>query len=454
LELTRDDAVRASVSRDASGLELVPEYVARPATVAEVSDVIIEAAGLGTFVTAAGSQTSMTGASITDSGVLLSMMAMNAILDVDEKRRIARVQPAVTIGDLNRAIADTGLHFAPDPTSENDATIGGAIACNASGARSLRHGATRGHVYGVTVVGADGTPRSRARSGLEKDTVGFAAAQDPVDWYVGSEGTLGVIVEAELRLLPLPRHLIGLAIPFPDDSSALSFVIAARESLSHSPHCLEYFDREALIIAGTASARPWSEECRAMVYLEDDAELAGLDAVLDGWLEIAEHHQALTSDIRAFDTPQALRDARIFRHAVPATMNERGAAWRRDGGRKVSTDWSVPFRRLPEALEASRRASEKHGAPLPVTYGHAGNGHPHQNYIAESAAALAAVNAAVAETLDTVFRMGGTFSAEHGVGKLKKAWLHRQLSPEQVAVMKAMKNTLDPRGMFGPGNVL
>ena len=454
MELTRDDAVRASVSRDASGLEMVPEYVARPASVAEVSEAIIEAAGLGTFVTAAGSQTSMTGASITDAGVLLSMTGMNAILDVDEKKRIARVQPAVTIGDLNRAIADTGLHFAPDPTSENDATIGGAIACNASGARSLRYGATRGHVHGVTVVGADGAPRSRVRSGLEKDTVGFAAAQDPVDWYVGSEGTLGVIVEAELRLLPLPVQLIGLAIPFPDDSSALSFVIAARESPSHSPHCLEYFDREALRIAGTASARPWSEACGSMIYLEDDAERAGLDAVLDGWLEIGERHHALTSDIRAFDTPQALRDARVFRHAVPATMNERGAAWRRDGGRKVSTDWSVPYRLLPEALDASRRASERHGAPPPVTYGHAGNGHPHQNYIAENADALAAVNAAVAETLDTVFRMGGTFSAEHGVGKLKKAWLHRQLSPEQVAVMKAMKNTLDPRGMFGPGNVL
>ena len=454
MELTRDEAVRASYSRDASGMELVPEYVARPATAEEVSEVVREATGLGSFVTAAGSQTSMTGASITDSGILLSMTSMNGILDVDEKHRIAHVQPSVTIGDLNRAIAATGLHFAPDPTSENDATIGGAIACNASGARSLRYGATRRHVKGVTVVGADAVPRSYVRSGLEKDTVGFAAAQDPVDWYVGSEGTLGVIVAAEVHLLPLPGHRIGLAVPFADESSALSFVIAARESSSHSPHCLEYFDREALTIAGTASARPWSETCGAMVYLEDDAGDSSLDSLLDAWLELGERFHALAGDIRVFDTPQALRDARVFRHAVPATMNERGAAFRRDGGRKVSTDWSVPFRRLPEALAASRRASERHGAPPPVTYGHAGNGHPHQNYIAKDADTLAAVNAAVAETLDTVFEMGGTFSAEHGVGKLKKVWLRRQLSAEQVAVMAAMKNTLDPRGMFGPGNVL
>jgi FAD/FMN-containing dehydrogenases len=112
----------------------------------------------------------------------------------------------VTIGQLNRELADTGLMFAPDPTSEQDATIGGAIACNASGARSLYYGATRRHVNGVRVVHADSSLAEYKRFHGEKTTVGYAAAQDPVDWFVGSEGTLGIVVEAELKLVRAPVH--------------------------------------------------------------------------------------------------------------------------------------------------------------------------------------------------------------------------------------------------------
>ena len=124
-------------------------------------------------------------ASIVDRGVLLSMRAMGRILDIDPTARIARVEPGVTIGALNEELAPLGLRFAPDPTSENDATIGGAIACNASGARSLRYGATRPHVRGVKVVNGDAEVVELRRPRLEKNTVGFHAAQDPVDWIVG-----------------------------------------------------------------------------------------------------------------------------------------------------------------------------------------------------------------------------------------------------------------------------
>jgi FAD/FMN-containing dehydrogenase len=135
-------------------------------------------------------------------------------------------------------------------------------------------------------------------------------------------------------------------------------------------------------------------------------------------------------------------------------MNERGAAFRSHGGRKVSTDWAVPYRRLREALEVSRQAVERHGAPHPVTYGHAGNGHPHQNFIAEDADALERINAAIEETLRLVVSLGGTVSAEHGLGKLKRGWLDLQMSKRQIDVMKAMKSALDPAGIFSPGNIL
>jgi glycolate oxidase len=454
LELTRDVEVRRAYSRDASGLEMIPDAVARPRDPQDVIGVITEAKRLGTFLTPAGSQTSMTGASITDRGILVSLSGMNRIIDIDVEKRIAKVEPGITIGALNRELRETGLHFAPDPTSENDATIGGAIACNASGARSLRYGATRRHVAGLDVVGPEGKLRHVARRRIEKNTVGYFAVQDPIDWYIGSEGTLGVIVDAELSLVPVPVNVIGIAIPFTSQRHALQFVVAAREQSPHLPHCLEYFDVQALTIAGDAAGQPWSSETGAMVYLEDELGESHDDQLLDDWLSLAESHSALSDDIRTFEGAAALREARRIRHSVPATMNERGARYREHGGRKVSTDWSVDYRLLGAVLDAASEAARRHGVPEPVTYGHAGNGHPHQNFIAGDAEALERIHLVVEETLMTVFRYGGTFSAEHGVGKLKRTWLERQLNEDQLNVMRAIKQSLDPGGIFSPGNVL
>ena len=448
--------MRLAQARDASGLEMIPDAVARATAIHDVVNVVSLASGAGVTVTAAGSQTSMTGASITDRGILLSLAGMNRVLDIDENAMTARVEPGVTIGQLNRELAGHGLMFAPDPTSEEDATIGGAIACNASGARSLYYGATRRHVSAVRVVHADATVSEYRRSRAEKNTVGYAAAQDPVDWFVGSEGTLGIVVEAELSLVKRPSNIIGLAIPFGAASSALEFVVAARGGKSgRSARCLEYFDASAIAIASESLGSMWASNTCAMIYLEDDAGEAGsVDPVLAAWLALAENKGALADDIKVFEGSQSLREARVMRHSVPATMNERGAAQIKNGGRKVSTDWAVPYPLLGAALDFSAAAIKRHRAPAPVTYGHAGNGHPHQNFIAIDAGDLQTINGAIEETLSHVIRMGGTVSAEHGLGKLKQAWLGLQLSERQIAVMRAIKNTLDPSGLFAPGNVL
>ena len=149
-----------------------------------------------------------------------------------------------------------------------------------------------------------------------------------------------------------------------------------------------------------------------------------------------------------------LREAREARHAVPATMNERGARQRPHGGRKVSTDWAVPFRRLHEAIATARRLADEAGIDQAVIYGHAGNGHPHQNFIADDAEAVKRIEHVVEETLRAVIAMGGTVAAEHGIGKLKRKWLPLQLSPLQQSAMRAMKRELDPKGILAPGNVL
>ncbi len=456
--ITHDLDVRHAYARDASGLEMIPEGVVRPSSIEEVTELLREASATGTAVTPAGAQSSTTGASITDRGVLLSLRGMAHIGAVDRDTRSIRVQAGAIVADVRRAAEAAGLLFAPDPTSEEESTIGGAIACNASGARSLRYGATGRHVRALTVLLVTGERLELRRPALEKNTVGYPIAHDPVEWFVGSEGTLGVVVEAELALLPLPEQVLGLAVPFVREADALAFVVSARQSGVVYPRCLEFFDQGALDIAriaeGTAN---WASSATAMVYVEEtgaDESRASDELPLEAWLALAEAHRALDSDIRVYDSPSSLRDARRMRHAVPATMNERGGACRPQGGRKVSTDWAVPYPKLLDALSMARRFADDAGIPRGIAYGHAGNGHPHQNFIAHDAAELHRIEQVVQATLREVIGMGGTVAAEHGIGKIKRRWLPMQTSDAQLRVMRAIKHEFDPHGLLAPGNVL
>ncbi|MBC8086934.1 MAG: FAD-binding oxidoreductase [Phycisphaerae bacterium] len=454
---TADSDVRRAYARDVSGLELTPEFVSRPASAAETVELLKEAHDARVPVTTAGAQSSTTGASITDSGILLSLRGLAGGIVINPETRTARVDAGVIVGDVRRAAAEHGLLFTPDPTSEEESTVGGAVACNASGARSLRYGATRPHVRALTVALADGTVHEFRRSQLEKNTVGFAIAHEPVDWFVGSEGTLGVVLSAEFGLLPLPLQSIGLAIPFPNEANALAFVADARRSRKLNARCLEYFDNLALGIAREregSNAPGTLGSC--MVYAEETGSDTDPESELplDAWLELAEAHHADTGDIRVYDSEPALLAARRLRHAVPSTMNERGSRFIAAGGRKVSTDWAVPFTLLAQTLDKARQHADAAGIEQAVAYGHAGNGHPHQNFVARDADELRRIEKVVEATLLDVLAVGGTVAAEHGIGKLKRKWLPLQMSPVQQRAMRALKCELDPLGLLAPGNVL
>jgi FAD/FMN-containing dehydrogenase len=474
---TTDLGVRESFAQDASGLALLPEAVARPVTADEVVDLLRAAHAAGTPVTPAGALTGYVGGALSDRGVVLSLRAMDRVLDVDERAGVVRAEPGALLGDVKRAAAERGLLLAPDPTSEEECSVGGAVAANASGGRSLKYGATRAHVRALTVALADGRVLELRRPGLEKNTAGYHPVHDPVDWFVGSEGTLGVVLAAEFQLLPLPSAVTGLGVPFRDAAGALAFVAEARrlrdasrtaEALGSAadvaraaaagvnPRCLEYLDANAFVIARDYARRSlggsWGEGAGAYVYVEEEA-FGDAEPALDEWLALAERHGALADDIQAFDGEAQLREARRMRHAVPATLNERAARYRAAGGRKVSTDWAVPYPRLAEALAVAERVAAAHGVEVAAVFGHAGNGHPHQHFVARDAAELERVDEAVDATLREVLAMGGTVAAEHGIGKLKRRWLPLQLGAVQLGVMRALKRELDPAGILAPGNV-
>ena len=454
---TTDLGVRTAFAADASGLVLTPEAVARPTSADQVVEVLRAAYAAHEPVTPAGALTGYSGGAVTDRGTVLSLRAMDRVLDVDPIARSIRAEPGALFGDVKRVAADHGFLLAPDPTSEEECSVGGAVAANASGARSLLYGATRSHVRALTVALADGRVLELRRPHLEKNTAGYAMAHDPVDWFVGSEGTLGVVLAAEFALLPLPEAVTGLGIPFRTAAGALAFVAEARarrDAGALRPRCLEYLDAPAFAVARDFARQSlggsWGEGAAGYVYVEE--EHAG-EPALDLWLELAERHDALADDVQAFEGEGALREARRMRHAVPATLNERAARYRAAGGRKVSTDWAVPYPRLAEALDASAAISRARGVEVAAVFGHAGNGHPHQHYVARDAAELERVEEAVDATLRHVVAMGGTVSAEHGIGKLKRRWLSLQLSPVQLGAMRALKQELDPRGILAPGNV-
>ena len=450
--LSNDKSVREAYDADSSGLHLVPDLVARPESVDDVVELVKEARTDRIAITCAGAQTSTTGASITDKGILLSLRALNHVGEVDQQMRTVKVGPGALVGDIKRVVAASGLLFAPDPTSEEESTIGGAIACNASGARTFKYGATRRHVRALKVVMASGEMMEFRRSDLEKNTVGYAFAHDPIDWFIGSEGTLGVIVEAELGLLPLPQRVVGLAAMFRTESQGLEFVVASREARSVTPRCIEYFDDRALEIARSTASGVIPPDARAMVYVEEEID-DDLDASLARWLELIE---SVATDFEpiVFEGESRLREARRLRHSIPAAMNERGGKHRKAGGRKVGTDWAVPYRKLEAAIQAARSFAAELGLEKPVIYGHAGNGHPHQNFIARDESELRTIENVVEKTLSHILTLGGTVAAEHGIGKIKRRWLPLQMNQLQISMMTAVKRELDPLGILAPGNIL
>ena len=451
--LSSDRSVREAYAADASGLHLVPELVSRPESIEEVVDLLRRATADRTPITCAGAQTSTTAASITDKGALLSLRALDSISAVDERTRTIKVGPGALVGEVKRTAAAGGLLFAPDPTSEEESTIGGAIACNASGARTFKYGATRKHVQALKVVMANGELMEFRRSNLEKNTVGYAFAHDPIDWFIGSEGTLGVVVEAELTLLPLPAHVVGLAVFFTTEEEALRFVVATRDSATVAPRCIEYFDNQAIGIARTVGhGGVLPDGAAGMIYVEEEIG-DDLDSTLGRWGELIESI-APDFDPLVFDGEARLREARRIRHSVPTTMNERGTRHRDAGGRRVSTDWAVPYHKVAEAIRTARAFAAERGVEQAVIYGHVGNGHPHQNYIARNARELATIEEVVEQTLKRVLAFGGTVAAEHGIGKVKRRWLPLQMSGLQIAMMTAVKRELDPLGILAPGNIL
>lgn len=461
--ITTDPEACGAYAADASGLSRRPDAVARPENEEEVAEILRLCSARRIPVTAQGLRSSTTGASVPATGVVLSLERMARLVEIDAERRVAVAEPGIVTAEFKRQVRAAGLFYPVDPTSEEECTLGGTVACNASGSRTYRYGPTRPYVRALSVVLADGSIRQVRRIDADKNSAGFFGLQNPVDLWIGSEGTLGIVTRIEVDLLPPPPGFFGAMAFFPDGPAAIRFVLEAdaarREgqatgAASLRPRCLELFDAASLdLIRPEAGGVRIPERAGAAVFFEEEAAPDDAIDAMERWYAAIESGQGMADDTIIAQTETEQAELRRLRHALPAGMNERGARAVAAGGRKVSTDFAVPLARLPQMMEEAYQIARELFGGFVIAYGHAGNGHPHFNLLAEDPVALGRAREAARQMARRALALGGTLAAEHGVGKIKAGLFRELYPPWLIEAHRAIKQAIDPRGILAPGNL-
>ncbi|MEQ3554308.1 FAD-linked oxidase C-terminal domain-containing protein [Pseudonocardia nematodicida] len=433
---TDDAAARAAARLDRSGFDpgSDPDAVVVARSVDDVTTVLTHAHATGTPVVVRGAGTGLSGGTVAGAGsVVLDLSRLDRIVEVSPADELAVVEPGVITADLDAAAAAHGLRYAPDPASLAISTIGGNIATNAGGLRCAKYGVTRDSVLGLDVVLADGRRISTGRR-----TVKGVAGYDLTGLFVGSEGTLGVIVGATLRLRPVPVRTATLAAWF-DDVEAAAAAAAAITAARLQPAVAELLDTACL--EAIAEAGGTTPPGGAFLLVQTDG--FGADAEIDA--------------VRAVVEPLA----RSVEIAADDAAAEELLATRRAGlpalerlGRVLVEDVAVPRSRLAEAVTAIAGIAARSGIRI-ATMAHAGDGNLHPILVLEAGRELDDhVWAAAGEVFGTALRLGGTLTGEHGVGLLKRRWLRDELGDVSHDLQRELRAVFDPGGVLNPGKAL
>jgi len=433
---------RIAYSYDATFAQHLPDVAVLPESTEEVVAVVRVAAEHRVPVVPRGMASGMAAASVPFSGgIALSLTRMNRILEIDEVNRTARVEAGVVTADLQAEVEKRGLFYPPDPASNRQSTIGGNIACNAGGPRCLKYGVTGDYVLGLTVVLADGRVLQTGGKAI-KNVVGY----DLTSLFVGSEGTLGVITEALLRLTARPRFVHTACAEFPslDDASR---TVNAILSAGIVPATMELMDETAISCIEEAMGLGLPLDVEAILIIETD----GSD------------EEAVLREIEA--VARICRENGVRQVNVARDEEERDSLWRarrsvspslaRKAPNKLGEDITVPRSAIPEALRRIKAISGQYGLPI-VVFGHAGDGNLHSNILFDRCdpEQWAKIEPMVGEIFSVVLELGGTLSGEHGIGTLKQPYVEQALGPISVDVQWRVKQALDPLNTMNPGKVL
>ena len=450
-----NDSVSWGYLEDASGLKGRADEIRSPRDEAELRSTLEEAASKGAAVTIAGGGSGLTGGRVPDGGYLISMEKFRR-LDVGTGR--ATVGAGVTLHELHAAAKAAGQFYPPDPT-ETMAFLGGTIACNSSGSRSFKYGATRRWIERLRVMLVDGRvldvrrgeaidfdvpeiPLPRAK----KHACGYhlKPGMDVVDLFIGSEGTLGIVMEADVTLQPTPKTLLNGIVFFPSDESALDALDAWRAVTDL--RMLEYVDDPALRMIAQRYPSV-TERAKAALIIE---QIVSGDADIDAWAERLEATGALEAE-SWFGTTDGDRERfRQFRHALPETAL---AISQKNGFMGLGTDFSVPVEKNRAMLAFYREHMERIMPGHYCIFGHVGDAHAHVNMLPATQAEYDGGMDVMMTFARQAAAWGGSVGAEHGLGKRKAKFLPVQYSSEQIEAMKAVKRRFDPEWRLGRGTL-
>jgi FAD/FMN-containing dehydrogenase len=436
---------------DASGFRGEADEIVSPDSEAGVIAFLRRASETSMPVTIAGAGTGVTGGRVPLGGALLSLAKLNHI---ETRQGSAIAGAGALLADLHAASTRSGQFYPPDPT-ETSAAIGGTIATNASGSRSYRYGDTRRHVLRLRVALVDGRVLDVRRGDAvdfpvpaipipqtTKHTGGYRLqpGMDWIDLFVGSEGTLGVVLEAELRLLPSPAEFLAGVVFFCDDARAVDAVEAWRTTTRL--RMIEYFDAPSLDLL--RDRFPETPTADAAILLEEE------NGDAERWHDRLSAAGALLHDSWFATTPGDREKFRNFRHALPELVND---AMRRKGLMKLGSDYAVPVSRNREMLAEYRRRLDHEFPGQYVIFGHIGDAHLHVNILPASGEQFARGQELMLEFARHAVELGGTISAEHGLGKRKAHLLPLQYTSDQIDAMKQVKRRLDPHWLLGRGTL-
>jgi D-lactate dehydrogenase (cytochrome) len=472
---------------DASNTKGYCDAVYFPESKEEIIEILKIANKDKTPVTICGNHTGLTGSGIPHGGIVISTEKLNEILEINTVQGYAIVQPGVILADFLSEVKNRNYLYPPDPT-EDKCFIGGTIATNASGAKTFKYGPTRNYVEELEIITADGDilalkrgiPRAEGytlklitESGKEiklvvpefqmphiKNASGYFCKKnmDAIDLFIGSEGTLGVITKIKLKIIPAPDKLISCVVFFDEEKNALGFLGMARQ-LSYQTReihqentidalALEFFDEGALkFLSGDFKQVPLN--AKAAIWFEQEIDKGNEDTILELWMDLIAEFKGDEDSTWFSLTENDKKNIKEFRHAISWKINEFMA---RKGFRKLGTDVAVPYHKFEELYYYAKNEVSNAGIKF-VNYGHFGDAHMHLNMLAETKEQFELGLKLYSVICRKAIELGGTISAEHGIGKNKTGYLLEMYGEKNIRKMAELKKKLDPNLILGIGNI-
>jgi D-lactate dehydrogenase (cytochrome) len=469
-----DPSIIQSYLEDSSNLQGgFAEGVYLPESEAEVVDILKECSQKKIPLTISAGETGTTGGCIPFGGWILGTERLNQLKTLDKKAKTATLQPAVTLETLEKEIKKLGLLYPPDPT-EQTAWLGGTVATNASGSRSFRFGATRDWVKRLKVILSTGEilelkrndksqNLSRGNRGMTKDKLmrpnyeipniktaaGYYSKPDMelIDLFIGAEGTLGIVTEIEVGLMPRFFDTFDLIAFFPTENDAVDFVEEARKKEALT---LEFFDKNSLeLLRSTYPKIP--EKAGSAVYFECELTPESGLSYLDEWGKLLEKHKASLDDAWLGMNDKQKQELKDFRHAMPEHINEE---FKKHNTIKFASDIAVPDAKFREMLNFYTSTL----IPLTsylffVKFGHIGQNHLHVNLVPKRPDDVPLAQETIMKFVKKAVSLGGTCSAEHGIGKIKHPYLREMFGEAEIMEMVRIKKHFDPAGILNQGNL-